>query len=74
MQQTAVMIRQGTKTPVLRRVRAAHRLLTAQLLVLDGSGSETPMFMKLSDHLLWLSQHNGNVVPQPAHSSQIEGQ
>ena len=72
MQQTVVMIRQGTMTPVLGRVCAAHRLLRAQVLDLDSSGSETPMFMKLSAHLQQLSQHIIDVVPHPAHNSQIK--
>ena len=70
MQQTVVMIRQGTMTPVLGRVCAAHRLLRAQVLDLDSSGSETPMFMKLSDHLQQLTQHIDHDVPLPAHRSQ----
>ena len=59
-------------TPVSGRVCAAHHLPTALVLDLDSSGSETPMFMMLSDHLLQLSQHIGDVVPQPAHTSQIK--
>jgi len=51
----AVMIRQGSMTLVLGRICAAYRLPTAQVRYLDSSGSETPMLMKLSAHLLQFS-------------------
>jgi hypothetical protein len=65
------MIRQGSMTTVIGRICAAYRLPTAQELVLDSSGSETPMFMKLPHHLQQLSHHIEDIVPQPAHNSQI---
>ena len=64
------MIREGTMTPVLGQVYAAHRLPTAQVLDQDSSGSDMCMFMKLFSDLQQLSQHIDDVIPQPAHNSQ----
>ena len=52
------------------RFHAAHRLPTARELELGSSGLRVPRFMRLTHHLWQLSQHIGNVVPQPAHTSQ----
>ena len=58
--------------PVFGRNCAAHRLPISLVLDLDSSGSEQCMFMMLSAHLQQLSQHVDDVVPQPAHISQIK--
>jgi hypothetical protein len=58
--------------PVFGRNCAAHRLPIALVLDLDSSGSEQCMFMMLSAHLQQLSLHVDDVVPQPAHISQIK--
>ena len=58
-------------TPVFGRVCAAHRLPTALVLDLDSSGSEAPMFMKLTDALQRLMQQVEDAVPQPEHKSQM---
>ena len=55
---------------VSSQVCAAHRLPSAPELDMDSSGHEPPVLMKLSHHLLWLSHHIGDDVPQPAHKSQ----
>ena len=60
--------------PVFGRNCATHRLPIALVLDLDSSGSEKCMFMKLSAHLQQLSQHMEDIVPQPAHNSQIKAQ
>ena len=64
--------------PVLGLVCAAHHLTRAWALHLDSSGTnmgtKTTLFMKLRDDLQQLSQHIGDVVPQSAHTSQIEAQ
>jgi hypothetical protein len=59
-------------TPASGQVCAAHRFPTALVLDLHSSGSETPIFMKLSAHLQQLSQHIIDVDPHPAHNSQIK--
>ena len=58
--------------PVFGRKCATHRLPIALALDLDSSGSEKCMFMKISAHLQQLSQHVDDIVPQPAHNSQIK--
>ena len=58
--------------PVFGRNCAAHRLPIALVLDLDSSSFEKCMFMMLSAHLQQLSQHWDDVVPQPAHTSQIK--
>jgi hypothetical protein len=58
--------------PVFGRNCAAHHLEIALVLDLDRSGSEKCMFMMLSAHLQQLSQHVDDVVPHPAHTSQIK--
>ena len=58
--------------PVFGRNCAVHRLPIALVLDLDSSGSETTVFMKPSDDLQQLLQHIGDVVPQPANTSQIK--
>ena len=67
---TAVMIRWGSISWICGRVCEAHSLPKVQVLDQDSSGSETPMFMKLSAPLQQLYRHIGDVVPQPAHTSQ----
>ena len=62
---------QGLITSVASQVCAAYRLLVAWELDRDGSGLNVPMFLKPTDHLEQLSQHLGDVIPQPAHISQI---
>ena len=52
------------------RVCAAHRLLTARDLGLACCGLKTPGFLKLWLALQQLSQHIGDVVPQPEPKSQ----
>ena len=47
-----------------------HHLPIAQERDLDGSGLETPMFMKLTDALQRLMQHVEDAVPQPEHKCQ----
>ena len=69
-ERTAVMSRQGLLASVSSQVCAAHRLPSASELDLDSSGHEPPVLMKLSHHLLWLSHHIGDDVPQPEHKSQ----
>ena len=57
--------------PVFGRNCATHRLPIALVLDLESSGSEKCMFMMLSAHLQQLSQQVDDIVPQPAHTSQI---
>ena len=66
----AVVTREGFMTSVIRQVCAAHHLLVAWELDLDGSGFERRMLMKLRSDLEQLSRHIGDDVPQPAHKSQ----
>ena len=57
---TAVMIRWGSISWVCGRVCEAHSLPKVQVLDQDSSGSETPMFMKLSAPLQQLYRHIGD--------------
>ena len=55
---------------VCRRICATHHLQIRWELEPDSRGSKRLMLMKLSAHLQQLSQHIGDIVPQPAHTSQ----
>ena len=59
---------QGLMNSVLTLFCAAYGLHTARELDLDSSSHRVPVLMKLSDDLLWASQHIGEVVPQPSHT------
>ena len=54
------------------RVCAAHMFPTARERESCTSVLEDLMFLRPRDDLQQLSQHIGNVVPQPAHISQIK--